>query len=73
MSDKQYLGDSVYVETDYDRGMFCLTTDNGFGPSNTIWLEPQTFTALVQYGQSKLHPAAKAETAQENGDADVDG
>ena len=47
MIEKVYLGDSVYVEV--DRGMFKLTTDSGFGPSNTIYLEDSVFDALVEY------------------------
>ena len=49
---KQYLGDSVYVEFD---GRFVLTTDNGYGPSNTIVLEPEVYEALTQYAQRLKH------------------
>lgn len=51
---KQYLGDSVYVEI--ESGMFKLTTENGFGPTNTIYLEPEVYAALVEYANS---PAPK--------------
>ena len=46
---KQYLGDSVYV--DVENGMLKLTTENGLhtDPSNMICLEPEVFSALVQY------------------------
>ncbi len=44
---KQYLGDSVYA--DIQDGMIRLTTDNGYGPSNTILLEPEVYDALAQY------------------------
>lgn len=44
---KQYLGDSVYV--DYDGCMLVLTTENGFGPSNIIYLEPGVLNSLVEY------------------------
>jgi hypothetical protein len=44
---KQYLGDSVYVEL--ERGMLKLTTENGLGPNNTIYLEPEVYTALTRY------------------------
>lgn len=44
---KAYLGDSVYV--DIERGMLKLTTENGFGPSNTIYLEIEVFNNLVAY------------------------
>jgi hypothetical protein len=42
-----YLGDSVYVEVEH--GMLKLTTDNGFGASNTIYLEPEVVAQLVEY------------------------
>jgi hypothetical protein len=45
--DRVYLGDSVYAECDgYG---FTLTTENGYGPSNTIYLEPEVFNALALY------------------------
>jgi hypothetical protein len=46
---KEYLGDSVYVEI--ENGMIKLTTENGFGPSNEIFLEPEVFAALVRFVQ----------------------
>ena len=45
--EKRYLGDSVYVEL--DGGMLKLTTENGLGPSNTIFLEPEVFISLKRY------------------------
>ncbi len=47
MNTKEYIGDSVYV--DIENGMVKLTTENGFGPSNTIFLEPAVYEALVAY------------------------
>lgn len=47
MAHKVYLGDSVYV--DVERGMLKLTTENGYGPSNTIYLEPEVYLALTDY------------------------
>lgn len=44
-----YLGDSVYVEIEH--GRLKLTTDNGVGASNTIYLEPEVFDALALYMQ----------------------
>lgn len=44
---KDYLGDSVYAEMVC--GMIRLTTENGLGASNTIYLEPSVFAALVRY------------------------
>ena len=44
---KVYLGDSVYVEV--ESGALKLTTENGDGPSNTIYLEPEVLGALNRY------------------------
>ena len=44
---KLYLGDSVYVS--FDGYNVKLTTENGFGPSNTICLEPEVLFHLVKY------------------------
>ena len=44
---KQYLGDSVYA--DFDGYHIILTTENGYGPSNTIALDPAVIQALNQY------------------------
>ena len=45
--DKEYLGDSVYVEL--EDGMLRLTTDNGAGVSNEIFFEPEVMEALRKY------------------------
>jgi len=45
---KTYLGDSVYVELNMAQQIE-LTTDNGDGPSNTIYLEPEVYQALVKW------------------------
>lgn len=45
--EKAYLGDSVYAQND-GFGII-LTTENGYGPSNTIYLEPSVYTALLDY------------------------
>jgi len=44
---KIYLGDSVYGE--YDGYGTILTTENGYGPTNKIYLEPQVQDALEAY------------------------
>lgn len=44
---KDYLGDSVYA--DWDGYAITLTTENGFGPSNRIVLEPDILRALDRY------------------------
>lgn len=43
--DKSYLGDSVYAS--FDGYAVKLTTENGFGPSNTIYLEPEILQRLI--------------------------
>jgi hypothetical protein len=46
MNGKVYLGDSVYAEFD---GMYLtLTTENGYGPTNTIHLEDNVAEDLVK-------------------------
>jgi len=45
--DKIYLGDSVYADFDGER--ITLTTENGYGPSNTIVLEPEGYHALLRW------------------------
>jgi hypothetical protein len=49
MEEKQYLGDSVYVEV--ENGMLKLTTDNGEGPSNVIYMEAAVVEAFLYYWQ----------------------
>jgi hypothetical protein len=44
---KEYLGDSVYC-TD-DGFQIELTTENGSGPSNQIFMEPAVVQALFRY------------------------
>jgi hypothetical protein len=46
---KIYLGDSVYAEWHEDRQMIHLTTSNGIRDTNSIWLEPAVWRALVSY------------------------
>lgn len=57
---KVYLGDSVYAETQ-ERGVV-LTTENGNGPSNTIYLEPETVEALTLFmvSQAIINDAGSA-------------
>jgi len=44
---KVYLGDAVYI--DYDGFALVLTTENGIATTNRIVLEPEVYSALVQY------------------------
>ncbi len=61
---KSYLGDSVYAEI--DRGMVKLTTDNGLGPSNMIYLEPEVAIAFVTYFE-RWYEAARAHVREVTG------
>lgn len=47
MANKEFLGDSVYVELEY--GMLKLTTSNGESVDNTIYLEPDVLANLIRY------------------------
>ena len=54
MSDqKAYIGDSVYVDIDADRGIV-LTTENGFGPTNRIVLEPDVLLSFIVYCRNSI-------------------
>lgn len=44
---KTYLGDSVYA--DFDGYHIILTTENGQGPENEIFLELEGFEALERF------------------------
>jgi len=44
---KNYIGDSVYA--DFDGYSVVLTTDNGYGPSNRIVMEPNVIVAFQNY------------------------
>jgi hypothetical protein len=64
---KTYLADSVYV--DYDGYYLVLTTDNGEGPTNTIYLEPAVWSELRHYVERLTQELEMTETAvtQEGG------
>lgn len=52
MGEKVYLGDSVYAEFDTQfAGDIVLTTENGYSPTNTIYLEPVVYAALQKFKQ----------------------
>lgn len=52
--DVYYLGDSVYARIN-EVGQLVLFTHNGLptDPSNTITFEPEVFSALLRFVQSK--------------------
>ena len=45
---KAYIGDSVYADID-EAGQLVLTTENGYGATNTIVLEPEVLHMLIEY------------------------
>ena len=47
MKNPTYLGDSVYIQEE-DIG-FMIYTNNGYGPENEIYLEPEVVIALMGY------------------------
>lgn len=44
---QEYLGDGVYAEVEH--GMIKLTTEYGEKTTNTIFMEPEVFRALVAW------------------------
>jgi hypothetical protein len=62
---KEYLGDSVYAE--FDGFMVKLTTENGLGPGNVIFLEPEVLQALnIYYARMTRHNVAEDATEPAN-------
>lgn len=56
---KQYIGDSVFAEQDNE--YLKLTTENGCGPTNTIYLEQYVVDALLDYLEIKKPQQATGE------------
>ena len=69
MSAKIYLGDSVYVQVEC--GMLRLTTENGFGTSNEIFLEPEVFENLSKYYELQRSKASQAQAMVDNATKEV--
>lgn len=44
---KTYLGDGVFA--DLENGMVKLTTEDGYGATNTIYLEDEVLRSFEQY------------------------
>jgi hypothetical protein len=47
--EKDYLGDAVYAAV--EDGMIVLTTEDGIGPSNRIYLDPAVYRSLRRYAK----------------------
>lgn len=56
---KSYLGDGVYVCV--ENGMLKLTAENGITASDTIFLEPEVYEALVNFWNRVTGQTAKDE------------
>lgn len=62
MGDQIYLGDAVYAEFDAAiEGDVLLTTEGGYGATNTIYLEPRVIDSLL------MLLAARKEKGNDNG------
>lgn len=59
MSNKMYLGDSVYA--DYDDYQITLTTENGAHPSNTIIIDHDVLHNLIHFLEKNLNLKIKIE------------
>jgi hypothetical protein len=62
---KQYIGDSVYA--DFDGYHIVLTTENGLGASNTVYLEYGVFMQLMEYGKRQFNLGGKGGGATAKG------
>ena len=47
--EKEYMGDSVYAEI--CDGQMVLTVENGYGPTETIYLEREVYNAIVSFAK----------------------
>lgn len=57
MSGKTYLGDSVYADFNtIVRGDVILTTENGHGPTNSIYLEPEVLDEINRRRRRAMLP-----------------
>lgn len=72
--EKVYLGDSVYCELIGDS--LKLTTENGFGPSNEIWMDYSVLYAMLQYANAycgvtiSIEPKGGYDAANQSNDGD---
>lgn len=61
---KRYIGDSVYAEVD-DLGALVLTTENGYGATNTIYLEGEVLAELERFVADARAAVAAQAAAQD--------
>ncbi len=66
MKAKEYIGDSVYIE---DNGYgVTLTTENGYGASNTIVMEPAVLREFLRYLEQPEPPVNNRPTTSDKSD-----
>lgn len=58
---KAYLGDSVYVDVGHFDGEMKLTTENGYGPTNQIYLDAEVFESLMRWVAAWRHEREEEE------------
>ena len=62
---RRYLGDSVYAH--YDGYHVVLSTDNGYGPTNSISLDDSVLASLKEYVQDIYRRISEARNSEEQG------
>ena len=75
MADKTYLGDAVYAKR--QDGFVVLTTEDGIGASNTIYLEGSTLYNLLEWLRAEcniqlIRPVPEIAPTSEWGSPDPD-
>jgi len=65
---KEYVGDSVYA--DFDGFQICFTTENGFGASNTIYMELAVFMNAIRFAERCYNIKFKVEHAEVKSEKD---
>jgi hypothetical protein len=54
---RSYLGDGLYV--DFDGYQIVLTAEDGKRATNTVYLEPSTYAALLRWHRDTIQPLYK--------------
>lgn len=59
-ANKEYLGDGVYAS--FDGMQIALTTEDGIQATNTIYIEAETYWALISYAAKLFRRTRHAES-----------
>lgn len=59
---KTYLGDSVYVNV--EGGMVVLTTENGMGPNNEIYMESEVLEGFMAFLEETFDVVCRAKSEE---------